>query len=78
MGEFAEAAEAYDAALAIVPDNDELIFWRGAMLMNAGREAEAIADIQRAIEMNPRWLALLERIQEEHFPGARKVLEQVQ
>ena len=78
VGEFAKAAEAYDAALAIVPDNDELIFWRGAMLMNAGREAEAIADIKRAIEMNPRWLALLERIQEEHFPGARKVLEQVQ
>lgn len=77
VGEFAKAAEAYDAALAIVPDNDELIFWRGAMLMNAGREAEAIADIKRAIEMNPRWLALLERIQEEHFPGARKVLEQV-
>ena len=78
VGEFAKAAEAYDAALAIVPDNDELIFWRGAMLMNAGRETEAIADIKRAIEMNPRWLALLERIQEEHFPGARKVLEQVQ
>ena len=77
VGEFAKAAEAYDAALAIVPDNDELIFWRGAMLMNAGREAEAVADIKRAISMNPRWLTLLERIQEEHFPGARKVLEQV-
>jgi uncharacterized Ntn-hydrolase superfamily protein len=74
---FEKAFEAYDAALAIVPDNDELIFWRGAMLMSAGREAEAVADIKRAIAMNPRWLALLERIQEEHFPGARKVLEQV-
>ncbi|HEX9725467.1 MAG TPA: DUF1028 domain-containing protein [Vicinamibacteria bacterium] len=74
---FEKAFEAYNAALVIVPDNDELIFWRGAMLMNAGREAEAVADIKRAIEMNPRWLALLGRIQEEHFPGARKVLEQV-
>lgn len=76
--EFEKAFQAYDAALAIVPENDELIFWRGAMLMQAGREAEALVDIQRAVSMNPRWLALLGRIQEEHFPGARKILEQVQ
>jgi len=76
--EFEKAFQAYNAALAIVPENDELIFWRGAMLMQSGREAEALADIQRAVSMNPRWLALLGRIQEEHFPGARKILEQVQ
>lgn len=75
--DFEQAFRAYNAALEIDPDNDELIFWRGAMLMQAGNEAEAIADIKRAVAMNPRWLALLERIQEEHFPGAREVLEQV-
>jgi uncharacterized Ntn-hydrolase superfamily protein len=76
--EFEKAFGAYDQALAIVPENDELIFWRGAMLMAAGKEEEAIADIKRAVSMNPRWLELLGRIQEEHLPGARKILEQVQ
>ena len=71
-------AEFYDAALEIVPENDELIFWRGAMLMQAGKEAEALADIKSAVAMNPRWLELLARIQEEHLPGAREILQKVQ
>ena len=76
--EFEKAFGAYDAALEIAPENDELIFWRGAMLMQAGKEAEALADIKRAVAMNPRWLELLERIQEEHLPGAREILQKVQ
>jgi len=46
--------------------------------MQAGKEAEALADIKRAVAMNPRWLELLERIQEEHLPGAREILQKVQ
>ena len=76
--EFEKAFGAYDAALEIVPQNDELIFWRGAMLMQAGKEAEALADIKRAVSMNPRWLELLARIQEEHLPGAREILDKIQ
>jgi uncharacterized Ntn-hydrolase superfamily protein len=75
--DFNQAFEAYNAALEIVPQNDELIFWRGAMLLQSGREAEALEDIRRAIELNPRWLKLLERIQPEHFPSAREILEKV-
>jgi uncharacterized Ntn-hydrolase superfamily protein len=75
--DFENAFKAYNAALEIVPDNDELLFWRGAMLMQSGRRSEALADIRRAVELNPRWLKLLERIQPEHFPGAREVLESV-
>ncbi len=76
--EFEKAFGAYDTALEIAPENDELIFWRGAMLMQAGKEAEALADIKRAVAMNPHWLELLERIQEEHLPGAREILRKVQ
>jgi uncharacterized Ntn-hydrolase superfamily protein len=75
--DFENAFKAYNAALEIVPENDELIFWRGAMLMQSGRESEALADIRRAVALNPRWLKLLERIQPEHFPGAKEVLEKV-
>jgi uncharacterized Ntn-hydrolase superfamily protein len=76
-GEFEKAAQAYNDALTIVPENDELMFWRGAMLLQSGQEQEALEDIRQAVERNPRWLELLERIQEEHFPGARKVLEKL-
>ncbi len=76
-GEYDKAAQAYNDALVIVPDNDELMFWRGAMLLQSGHEQEALDDLRQAIEKNPRWLKLLERIQEEHFPGARKVLEKL-
>jgi uncharacterized Ntn-hydrolase superfamily protein len=75
--DFENAFKAYNAALEIVPENDELIFWRGAMLMQSGRQSEALSDIRRAVELNPRWLKLLERIQPEHFPGAKQVLEKV-
>ncbi len=75
--DFENAFEAYNSAVEIVPQNDELIFWRGAMLAQSGREAEALVDIRRAIELNPRWLKLLERIQLEHFPSARAILEKV-
>jgi uncharacterized Ntn-hydrolase superfamily protein len=75
--DFENAFKAYNAALEIVPENDELIFWRGAMLMQSGRQSEALSDIRRAVELNPRWLKLLERIQPEHFPGAKEVLEKV-
>ena len=77
-GQFEKAYEAYNAALEIVPENDELLFWRGAMLHQAGRESEALADIKRAVEMNPRWLKLLGRIQEEHLSGAKAILEKLQ
>ena len=77
-GESEKAYEAYNAALEIVPENDELIFWRGAMLHQAGRESEALVDIKRAVEMNPRWLMLLGRIQEEHLSGAKAILEKLQ
>jgi tetratricopeptide (TPR) repeat protein len=75
--DFENAFEAYNAAVAIVPQNDELIFWRGAMLVQSGQESEGLEDIRRAIELNPRWVKLLERIQLEHFPQAREILEKV-
>jgi uncharacterized Ntn-hydrolase superfamily protein len=75
--DFDNAFKSYNAALRIVPENDELIFWRGAMLLQSGRESEALADIRRAVELNPRWLKLLETIQPEHLPGAKEILEKV-
>lgn len=63
----------YDGALAILPDNDELLFWRGSMGYRGGRPEQALADVRRAIELNPRWTALLARIDESLFPGVSEV-----
>jgi uncharacterized Ntn-hydrolase superfamily protein len=72
-GDHAAAFRSYDAALALVPENDELLFWRASMQMAAGREPEAAQDAAHAIRLNERWRALLARIPETAFPGAAKL-----
>jgi uncharacterized Ntn-hydrolase superfamily protein len=75
---FSEAFKAYDEALALDPQNDELMFWRASMYMQAGRVDEAVADVRRAVELNPRWRALLERLPPSAFAGAREILERLE
>jgi uncharacterized Ntn-hydrolase superfamily protein len=72
-GDHEAAFRFYDAALALCPENDEMLFWRGSMLMAAGREEEAGRDVARAIRINDRWRTLLARIPEAAFPGAAKL-----
>lgn len=74
---FEEAFRAYDAALALAPENDELMFWRASMYMQAGRSDEALADVRRALALNPRWRRLLERLSPEVFPGAAEILRRL-
>jgi len=74
---FEEAFRAYDQALELAPGNDELMFWRASMLMQAGKTDEAVADVRRALAINPRWLKLLERLTPEQFPGASEILKRL-
>ncbi len=74
---FEEAFRAYDEALALDPENDELMFWRASMYMQAGRTEEALADVRRAVALNPRWRKLLGRLSPDLFPGAAQILEQL-
>lgn len=67
--DYAEARRLYDAALGLVPQNDELLFWRGSMKMATGDTDGAVDDVRKAIGMNPRWNELLRRIPEAVFPG---------
>lgn len=71
--DYAGAYARYDAALAILPDNDELLFWRGSMGYSSGRPDQALADVERALELNPRWRALLARLDDSLFPGVAEV-----
>jgi uncharacterized Ntn-hydrolase superfamily protein/fluoride ion exporter CrcB/FEX len=74
---FEDAYRAYDQALALDPDNDELIFWRASMHMQAGKTELAVADVRRALALNPRWRKLLKRLPPEVFPGAAEILKRL-
>jgi len=74
---FEEAFKAYDKALALAPGNDELMFWRASMYMQAGRTEQALADVRRALAINPRWRKLLERLSPDLFPGAAEILKRL-
>ncbi len=75
--QYEKALQAYDTALSIEPENDELIFWRGSMYMQMGRRGEAVLDVQRAVNLNARWRILLERLPNDIFPEAQWVLKQL-
>ncbi len=74
---FEEAFRAYDRALTLAPGNDELMFWRASMYMQAGKADEALADVRRALALNPRWRSLLERLTPEAFTGAAEILKRL-
>jgi uncharacterized Ntn-hydrolase superfamily protein len=73
-GRHAEAGEAYRAAAALAPGNHELIFWAGLAEFDHGDRAAGLAQVRRAIELQPGWLALLARLEPEVAPAAARVL----
>ncbi len=73
-GRHAEAGEAYRAAAALAPDNHELLFWAGLAEFDHGDRAVGLAQVRRAIVLEPGWLALLGRLEPEVAPAAAGVL----
>jgi uncharacterized Ntn-hydrolase superfamily protein len=60
-GDSAGAVEAYAAAGAILPDEDQIMFWRAATLAAAGRMDEARELADRARDAHPAWAPFLRR-----------------
>jgi uncharacterized Ntn-hydrolase superfamily protein len=73
-GRHAEAGEAYRAAAVLAPDNHELLFWAGLAEFDHGDRAVGLAQVRRAIALQPGWLALLGRLEPEVAPAAGRVL----
>ena len=73
-GRFDQAAAAYRRARELAPDNHELLFWAGLGAAQAGDMSTAVADVRAAIEQQPGWRAMLERLPEEVAPSAAAVL----
>ncbi len=73
-GRHAEAGEAYRAAAALAPDNHELLFWAGLAEFDHGDRATGLAQVRRAIALQPGWRELLGRLEPEVAPAAARVV----
>jgi uncharacterized Ntn-hydrolase superfamily protein len=74
-GRHAEAGDAYRAAAELAPDNHELLFWAGLAEFDHGDRETGLAQVRRAIAMQPGWRELLGRLEPEVAPAAARVLE---
>jgi uncharacterized Ntn-hydrolase superfamily protein len=72
-GEHDEAAARYNRAAELAPGNHELIFWSGLSAAEGGDMTTALERVRRAIEMQPGWAELLDRLQPDIAPSAAAV-----
>lgn len=61
-GKMDEALREYSAAQAMVPDNDEFVFWTAVALVGNERTADALPLFRKAFRMNPSWMLLVPRL----------------
>jgi uncharacterized Ntn-hydrolase superfamily protein len=69
----AEAGPLYERAAELAPESDELLFWAGLAQVHAGDAGRGIAAVRRAIELNPGWRTLLERLSPDFAPAGERV-----
>jgi uncharacterized Ntn-hydrolase superfamily protein len=74
-GRHEEAGEAGRKALELAPANDELTFWAGLGMAQAGDLDAGAERVQSAIEMHAGWRDLLARLAPEIAPSAAAVRE---
>jgi uncharacterized Ntn-hydrolase superfamily protein len=68
-----EAGELYRRASGLAPGSDELLFWSGLALAQAGDLDAGVAAVRRAAAANPGWLVLLGRLSPEFAPAGHEV-----
>jgi uncharacterized Ntn-hydrolase superfamily protein len=62
LGKMDDALRFYGSAAAMVPDNDEFVFWTAVTLVANGRTDEALPRFAKAFRMNPSWMILVPRL----------------
>ena len=60
-------------AAELAPGSDELLSWSGLARAQAGDLEGGVAAVRRAVEENPNWLVLLERLSPEFAPAGEAV-----
>jgi uncharacterized Ntn-hydrolase superfamily protein len=74
LGRHADAAEVFQRASALAPDNHELLFWGGLGAAHGGELELGVSLVRRAIELQPGWGELLPRLPADVAPSAATVL----
>jgi tetratricopeptide (TPR) repeat protein len=72
-GRTEDAGRLYQRAAELAPNSDELLFWSGLAIAQAGDLEGGVAAVRRAAEENPNWLVLLERLSPEFAPAGEAV-----
>jgi uncharacterized Ntn-hydrolase superfamily protein len=72
-GRHDDAARLGAEALALQPDNHELLFWAGLGIAHSGDVDGGLAYVRRAIELQPGWRELIGRLSPDIAPGAAEV-----
>ena len=62
LNKMSEALKEYSKAQAMVPDNDEFVFWTAVTLVSNARMPEALPMFSKAFRMNPSWMLLIPRL----------------
>jgi uncharacterized Ntn-hydrolase superfamily protein len=68
-----EAGALYRRAAALAPESDELLFWAGLALANAGDLDGGVDAVRRAIEAHAGWAVLLDRLSHDFAPAGDEV-----
>jgi uncharacterized Ntn-hydrolase superfamily protein len=72
-GRTAEAGDLYREASRIAPGSDELLFWAGLAMAQAGDLQAGVQAVKQAAERQPSWLTLLDRLSPDFAPAGAQV-----
>jgi tetratricopeptide (TPR) repeat protein len=72
-----EAGTLYKRAAELAPNSDELLFWSGLARAQTGDLEGGVAAVRRAVEENPNWLVLLDRLSPDFAPAGKAVRQQI-
>jgi uncharacterized Ntn-hydrolase superfamily protein len=76
-GRVEEAGERYREASRIAPESDELLFWAGLALAQAGDLDAGVQAVRQAAERQPNWLVLLDRLSADFAPAGAQVRDRL-
>jgi uncharacterized Ntn-hydrolase superfamily protein len=68
-----EAGALYRRAAELAPESDELLFWAGLALANAGDLDTGVDAVRRAIDAHAGWAVLLDRLAPDFAPAGADV-----
>lgn len=61
-GDTEAAMQAYRSAAALLPENEEILFWQAVTLADLGRLEEALPIFQDVFRRNPLWKVMVKRL----------------